>query len=126
MKSPASNKPVVFYDGACPLCSKEIAHYKKCTGASQITWLDISREVTVLEKFNLSYDAAMRQFHVLSPQGQFHVGAYGFVYLWSFLKPYRLLSQLLTRLRLVKPLNWLYLKFADWRIRDKCNENCSL
>lgn len=126
MKNLASNKPVVFYDGGCPLCSKEIAHYKKCTGASQLTWLDISREATTLEKFNLSYDAAMQQFHVLSPQGQFHVGAYGFVYLWSFLRPYRLLSQLLTRLRLVKPLNWFYLKFADWRIRDKCNENCSL
>jgi predicted DCC family thiol-disulfide oxidoreductase YuxK len=121
-----STKPIVFYDGACPLCSKEIAHYKKCSGASELNWLDISQSTSELKHYDLDYDQAMRRFHVLSPEGQFHVGAYGFVYLWSFLKPYRFISLLLTRLKLVKPLNWFYLKFAHWRIKDKCDESCGL
>ena len=126
MTNQPSIKPIVFYDGACPLCSKEIAHYKNCTGASALNWLDISQSESELKHYDLNYDQAMRRFHVLSPEGHFHVGAYGFVYLWSFLKPYRILSLLLTRLKLVKPLNWCYLKFADWRIKDKCDESCSL
>jgi len=120
------NKPIVFYDGACPLCSKEIAHYKKCRGADQLHWLDISTAVEQLESFHLNYEQAMQRFHVRSPEGEFHIGAYGFVYLWSFLKPYRFIGLLLTRLKLVRPLNWFYIKFANWRMKDRCDESCRL
>ena len=126
MTSTTTDRPIVFYDGACPLCSKEIAHYKKCTGADKVNWLDISVAGSELNQYELDYKEAMQRFHVLSPEGHFHIGAYGFVYLWSFLRPYRFLGQVLTRLKLVRPLNWFYLKFADWRVRDKCDESCGL
>lgn len=119
-----TDKPVVFYDGACPLCSREIAHYKKRQGAEALHWLDISRPDSDLEKYGLDYNKAMKEFHVLAPGGTFHTGAYGFVYLWSFLRPYRLLSHAVSRLRLVNALNWCYRKFAARRIRQRCDESC--
>lgn len=95
-----------------------------------MNWLDISKAGSELMQYdlnyNLDYKQAMQRFHVLSPEGQFHIGAYGFVYLWSYLTPYKLLSSFLTRLKLVRPLNWFYLKFAEWRIKDKCDEHCGL
>ena len=126
MKIQATIKPIVFYDGACPLCSREINHYKNCSGANKLTWIDISQSKSVLKKYDLDFQQAMQRFHVLSPEGQFHVGAYGFVYLWSFLRPDRLASFLLTRLQLVKPMDWIYLKFADWRFKNQCGTSCNL
>ena len=35
-------RPVVFYDGACPLCSREIAHYRRRQDSDDLLWLDIS------------------------------------------------------------------------------------
>ena len=34
--------PKVFYDGACPLCIREIAFYKRRKGADGVTWVDVS------------------------------------------------------------------------------------
>lgn len=28
----------VFYDGSCPLCSREIAHYRRLRGAESLKW----------------------------------------------------------------------------------------
>ena len=32
--------PRVFFDGACPLCAREIEFYQKQEGASRIAWVD--------------------------------------------------------------------------------------
>ena len=40
---PAAAALTVFYDGACPLCRREIAFYRRRRGAARIRWLDISR-----------------------------------------------------------------------------------
>jgi hypothetical protein len=33
----------VYYDGGCPLCTKEITHYKQNPKAEQIRWIDITK-----------------------------------------------------------------------------------
>ena len=121
-----SNKPTVFFDGSCPLCSKEIAHYQKCDGADQLHWLDITSERERLAEYGVDYDVAMQRFHVMSADGGFHTGAKGFVYLWSFLKPYRLLSKVVTKVGLVTPMDWAYGHFAKWRMRKQCTDNCQV
>ena len=114
-------KPIVFYDGACPMCRKEIAHYRNNTDAGNINWIDISEHKDELEKYDLNYEDAMRRFHVMAPDGQFHVGAYGFVYMWSKLKFYRFISRMIVKLRITRVLNWAYKHFANWRIRRQLN-----
>jgi predicted DCC family thiol-disulfide oxidoreductase YuxK len=65
--------------------------------------------------------AAMAHFHVRDPAGRWQVGAHGFAELWSHLRGYRQLSRLLRTLGLVPLLDRLYIRFARWRLRDRCD-----
>ena len=56
-------RPVVFYDGGCPLCRREIAHYRRLRGAADLRWVDVVGEPDNLEKFGLSVEAAMQELH---------------------------------------------------------------
>jgi len=113
------NKTTVFYDGACPLCSREIAHYRQCSGSDDVNWLDISQSKEQLAAYDIDYDSAMKRFHVMSGDGTYHTGAHGFVYLWSMLKPYKALSAFIRFLRLGSLLDWFYVRFAAWRVKRK-------
>ncbi|NNJ91244.1 MAG: DUF393 domain-containing protein [Gammaproteobacteria bacterium] len=117
--SKEKSRPTVFYDGACPLCSREIAHYRQCSGSDDINWLDISQSKEQLQAYEIDYDSAMKRFHVLSPDGTYHTGAFGFVYLWSKLKPYKALSKLINLFSLASLLDWFYVRFAKWRTKRK-------
>jgi hypothetical protein len=42
--SPATNPTAtVYYDGACPVCSREIAHYQRLPGAQACQWVDAAQ-----------------------------------------------------------------------------------
>jgi len=112
-------KTTVFYDGSCPLCSREMSHYRKCQGADEVNWLDISQSKDQLDDYGIDYDSAMKRFHVLSADGTYHTGAFGFIHLWSRLKPYKALSALIKIFRLGALLDWFYKLFAQWRIQKK-------
>lgn len=111
----------VFFDGGCPLCRREIDHYRKLKAEAAIRWLDITRENGALEEHGLEYEAAMRRFHVLDDTGRFHVGAHGFVILWSYLPYYRYLAMLVRSLSAVPLLDRVYVRFADWHFGRRCS-----
>ena len=31
----------MFYDGGCPLCSREVAHYRRLDRRNNVSWVDI-------------------------------------------------------------------------------------
>ena len=115
---------VVFYDGGCPLCRREIAHYRRCRGAERVDWVDIVAEPARLQPFGLAPDAAMRRFHVWA-QGQWQIGVPGFLALWACLPGYRWLARVVTLLRLETPLQALYERFAARRFRRRCGNHCT-
>ncbi len=115
-------KPTVFYDGSCPLCSREIRHYRRLRGAGQIMWVDVSAADASLPH-GLNRESAMARFHVLDAGGEWQTGAYGFAELWSHLPAYRWLSILLQKLRLLPLLNRFYSRFARWRLNRSCTED---
>ena len=41
-------RPVVFYDGDCPLCRREIAHYRRMDSANKLHWVDAVNEPEIL------------------------------------------------------------------------------
>jgi len=118
---------VVFFDGGCPLCSREIAHYRRLRGAGSLCWVDISTDDAALKFFGIDREAAMARFHVLDRRGYWQTGAWGFAELWSNLPAYRWLSVALRKLHLVSMLDKAYVRFARWRLGRMCtNGACNL
>jgi len=112
----------VFFDGACSLCRKEIAHYRRLTGADRLSWVDLSEARAVLEQYGLRRDAAMARFHVLDAAGNWQTGAWGFAELWSHLPAYRWLAATLRRSSALPLLDRAYAHFARWRLRRRCDD----
>ena len=49
-----SKSLTVFFDGSCPICSKEINFYKMRAGADELSWVDVSdEEILVLNKIGV-------------------------------------------------------------------------
>lgn len=120
-------RPAVFFDGGCPLCMQEIAHYRRLDREEQIQWVDITRRPDQLAAHGLSLYTAMARFHVLDSRGIWQTGAWGFNEMWSHLPYYRWLARLLTALRLIPLLDKAYTGFARWRVRSRCGaDGCRL
>lgn len=112
---------VVLYDGQCPLCSREIAHYRRRRGADGIQWVDVTRSDIDPVLLGVSREAALRRFHVRDPGGCWRTGASAFVLLWSSLPAYRWLAKLVSGLGLLPAMEWAYVRFLHWRSRDRCD-----
>jgi predicted DCC family thiol-disulfide oxidoreductase YuxK len=114
-------KPTVFYDGSCPLCGREIAHYRRLRGSEKLRWVDIAQDNATLSTFGLDKELAMARFHVMDAKGCWQKGAYGFVEMWSHLPVYRWLAFTVRALRLSSLLDRAYNRFARWRSRRNCS-----
>ena len=112
----------VFYDGACPLCRREIAHYRRLRGAERLAWIDVASVNAPLATYGLSRERAMARFHVRDAAGRWQTGAFGFAELWSHLPAYRWLARTLRSLRLLPLLDRAYIRVARWRLRRACDE----
>lgn len=71
----------VFYDGACPLCQREIAHYQQLDRAGRLLWVDVSAPNAVCPNGYCQVDL-LKRFHVQTAQGQMYSGAAGFARMW--------------------------------------------
>lgn len=98
----------MFYDGACPLCRREIDWYRQLRGASRIAWLDVSRIETDQVAPDLCTVAALERFHVRAPDGQLLSGARAFAELWANLPRLQLAGKLLRRPWLLPVVEQLY------------------
>ncbi len=116
-------RPIVFYDGACPLCSREIAHYRRVDGAARLHWVDAATESQTLAEHGLDLERAMAELHVLDGNGRWQRGVDAFLVIWSHLPPYRWLARLISILGLHTPLGYVYRRFAAWRYRNRCGTN---
>ena len=120
-------KPLVFYDGGCPLCRREIAHYQRIDADDRLDWIDINREPERVRNYGLTLSRAMQRLHVLDAGGAWKTGVAGFVELWTHLPYYRRLAGLIRVLHLAAPLDWLYGHWAAWRLKRRCSDQqCGL
>lgn len=115
-------RPIVFYDGGCPLCRREIAHYQRIDRERRIQWTDIQQQPDTLRAHGLSWEQAMQRMHVLGSDGQMVSGAAAFAALWSHIPRYRLLAGFVS----LPGIHWLteqvYSVFARRRYRSRCSD----
>ncbi|MBN2872135.1 MAG: DUF393 domain-containing protein [Halothiobacillaceae bacterium] len=121
-----TSRPAVFFDGSCPLCAREIRHYRRQPGAEAIRWVDASRDVTSLAAAGLDRESAMRRLHAREASGDWAVGLPAFLLIWRHLPRYRWLGRALGWWLLRPLVARLYDAFADRRHRRRCKRGCSL
>jgi predicted DCC family thiol-disulfide oxidoreductase YuxK len=95
-------RKTIYFDGECPLCTIEIAHYQRQSGANDLCFLDISRDGADPGE-GLTHEAALARFHVRAPDGTLLSGAAAFVSIWQELPQWRWAARL-ARLPGVLPL----------------------
>ena len=93
-----TGKLSVYFDGACPLCRREIGAYRQMRGADAISWIDVSTSDDGDLAADLTKYAALRRFHVRRSDGNLAGGAEAFAELWIALPSLTWLGRFLTLL----------------------------
>ncbi|MBY0470907.1 DUF393 domain-containing protein [bacterium] len=83
----------VFYDGLCPLCSREINHYRGAQGSDQICFVDITSHEFRPEEEGLDSAAVHRVIHVKRDDGTTVTGVDAFREIWNTLPAYKWLGK---------------------------------
>ena len=107
---------IVYFDGKCGLCSKEIRYYQKIAPKGVFQWQDIAHDAGPLKALNISQADALRLLHARDKTGKIHIGVDAFILIWNELSVgWRLLS-VLASLPIIRPiLRWVYRQFASYR-----------
>jgi len=90
----ALDKITVFYDGECPLCTREIGFYQRQSGATDIKWVDVTIARQDALPDGLDRQKALARFHVQNAAGELVSGGEAFSTLWSSLPAFRWTGQL--------------------------------
>jgi len=82
----------VLYDGACPLCRREISLYSGLHAEQPLRFEDVS-DVAVSLPAGATRAQLMARFHVRQPDGSLLSGAQAFLALWAVLPGWRWLAR---------------------------------
>ena len=86
--------PTVYYDGACPLCEREVGFYRRQKGAGQICWVDVARIDAAEVAPDLRREEALARFTVRDTDGRIVSGGKAFTLIWKHLPRFRWLAAL--------------------------------
>jgi len=82
----------VLYDGACPLCRREVGVYQGLVPLEPVQWLDVSAPAAALPPGG-NRQRYLARFHVRRADGEVLSGAAAFVALWAALPGWRWLAR---------------------------------
>ena len=106
----------VFYDGYCPLCSREIASYKRLKLDTNIVWLDLAANADALQNERFDRTQALNLLHVKDARGTLHIGLAGHLLLWQHLPGFEWRTRVLsTSTVLLSLCNQIYIFFTRHR-----------
>ncbi|QDU09717.1 thiol-disulfide oxidoreductase DCC family protein [Gimesia aquarii] len=115
-----------FYDGACPLCRREINMIHRLDKQNKILFTDISDSSLDIQSLGKSYDQLMSEMHARLPDGRWITGVEVFRRLYTVIG-FRYLV-LPTRLPVIsQSLDFIYRIFAKKRLSmtGRCNNGNS-
>lgn len=91
--TPTPRPLTVLYDGACPLCRREISVYRGLPASQPVCFADVSDATTALPPGSTRAQL-MARFHVQAADGRLLSGAQAFLALWATLPGWRWLASL--------------------------------
>ncbi len=116
---PASNEftpaLTVYYDGACPVCSREIDLYRRQAGSELCVWVDASSCPESALGSGLSRDTALKRFHIRRSDGVLIDGMQGFATLWRVLPRFAWAGRIASIRPVARLLNVAYTVFLRVR-----------
>jgi len=81
----------VLYDGACPLCRREIGVYRKLRSDTPVCFVDVS-DSSVCVPTGTTRQQLLDRFHVQRENGELLSGAQAFLALWEAMPGWRWLA----------------------------------
>ena len=84
-----SDADTVFFDGKCPLCTREISFDRGQRGAEDINWVDVTKASLDNLPSGLTRKDALARFHVLTTGGELVSGGNAFSSLWLSLPAFQ-------------------------------------
>jgi predicted DCC family thiol-disulfide oxidoreductase YuxK len=85
-------KLTVYFDGACQVCSREIALYQRARGHERMRFIDICAQGFDATREGLDPLEVHRSFHARADDGTLYKGVAAFVAIWETLPGYRWLA----------------------------------
>ena len=103
----------IWYDGACPLCMREIGFMRRLDWQARINFINLMDDAAPCP---VDRTAMLSRLHALE-NGQILTGAAAFAAMWRVIPMLRPLGLLARNRFVLQGLEWLYLKFLRVRPR---------
>lgn len=100
----------LYYDGACPVCSREVSLYRKLDREGSIRWHDVSESEGDLGSDGVNQTDALAIIHARLPDGRLVTGVEAFIAVWDRLPGFRRFAGV-ARWR---PVTWMLEKGYAW------------
>jgi predicted DCC family thiol-disulfide oxidoreductase YuxK len=113
-----AGKVQVFFDGACPICSREIAWGRRRDRSSRIEWIDIAGADFRAEAYGLDGRRIHEVMHVRDALGRVHTGVDAFVQIAQAL-PRSFLTVMFLSLLKVPGAMWVARGYYKWFARNR-------
>jgi predicted DCC family thiol-disulfide oxidoreductase YuxK len=104
----------VLYDGACPLCRREIGLYRGLQPVTPVCYADVSDTALALPP-GTTREQLLARFHVRGRDGRLLSGAPAFLALWATLPGWRWLARLGRLPGVAWAMERAYRLFLRWR-----------
>jgi predicted DCC family thiol-disulfide oxidoreductase YuxK len=101
----------IWFDGACPLCTREIALMRRLDWRDRITFIDVDDKAAFCP---IDRETLLSRFHALE-QGKMLSGAAAFAAMWRVIPLLRPLGLLARNTMVLRGLEWLYIRFLRVR-----------
>lgn len=93
-RNQATPRATVLYNAECPICSREIAVYRRAAERDGLPLAFQPLHEADLDAWGLTDEAARRRLHLRLPDGKLHAGIPAFVALWARMPRMRWLARL--------------------------------
>jgi predicted DCC family thiol-disulfide oxidoreductase YuxK len=104
----------VLYDGACPLCRREIGLYRSLQPRSPLCYADISNASQALPP-GATREQLLARFHVRTADDRLLSGAQAFLAMWAALPGWRWLARAGRLPGMAWAMERMYCRFLHWR-----------